>query len=82
MSSPVTILEPNNTLIAASGIMNAMHIKQIPIVIGRSLAGIVTQTDIIRNVNKMLEFDVTYEHNQNNNNDNNQDHNNNDQHHG
>lgn len=61
MSSPVTVLEPKNSLITASAFMNAMLIKQIPVIKDKKLVGIVTQTDVVRNLNKLVGFDVTYD---------------------
>jgi CBS domain-containing protein len=57
MTTPVITLNENGTLIAASGIMNSKKIKQIPIVSDdNTLSGIITQTDIVINVNSLIGF--------------------------
>ncbi len=55
MSTPVITMAANATLIAASGIMNAKKIKQIPIVNNDDLIGIITQTDIVLNINNVVQ---------------------------
>ncbi|MGM5488885.1 MAG: CBS domain-containing protein [Nanobdellota archaeon] len=57
MTTPVVTMNEGASLIAASGIMNARKIKQVPIVSEEKLVGIVTQTDIVSNINTILGFD-------------------------
>ena len=54
MSSPVKTIMPDKNLLHASAMMNSLLIKQLPVVEGDKLVGIVTQTDIVRNLNKFL----------------------------
>jgi len=48
MSSPVESIPPDVSILEASRIMEAKHIKRLPILTERGLVGIVTQTDLIR----------------------------------
>jgi CBS domain-containing protein len=58
MSFPVVVLNENASLIAASGLMKSRKIKQIPIISdNNNIIGIITQTDIILNINCILGFD-------------------------
>lgn len=59
MSSKIISLGPQATMVAASGIMSDRKIKQLPIVDEGKLVGIVTQTDIVRNINKMAKYDTS-----------------------
>lgn len=58
MSFPVETIDENNNLIVGAGIMNTKHIKQIPVVQAEKLVGIITQTDVVRNINMIAQFDV------------------------
>lgn len=57
MTAPVITVNEEATLIYAAGIMNYRKIKQIPVVSQEKVAGIVTQTDIVLNINTILGFD-------------------------
>ncbi len=58
MTSPVITMKQEGTMIAASGIINMKHIKQLPIVDEKEkLVGIITQTDIVLNINSILKYD-------------------------
>jgi len=57
MTSPVITINQEATLIYAAGIMNYRKIKQIPVVSNEQVVGIVTQTDIVLNINTILGFD-------------------------
>ncbi len=57
MASPVITINQDATLHAASGIMNIKKIKQLPVVNQGKLVGIITQTDVVRNINYILESD-------------------------
>lgn len=59
MSNQIISLGPQATMVAASGIMSDRKIRQVPIVEDGKLVGIVTQTDIIRNINKMAKYDTS-----------------------
>jgi signal-transduction protein with cAMP-binding, CBS, and nucleotidyltransferase domain len=59
MTTPVFTMNVDATIIAASGIMNAKKIKQLPIEMDQKIVGIVTQTDVVRHINKILEYDRT-----------------------
>jgi len=48
MSSPVESVPPDLSVLEASKIMGARHIKRLPILRGKELIGIVTQTDLVR----------------------------------
>jgi len=48
MSSPVESIPSNLSVLEASRIMKARHVKRLPILKERRLVGIVTQTDLIR----------------------------------
>jgi len=48
MSSPVESVSPDLSVLEASKIMGARHIKRLPILNNEKLVGIVTQTDLIR----------------------------------
>ena len=48
MSSPVEVISPEESVIAAGKIMEAKGIKRLPVVDAGALVGIVTQTDITR----------------------------------
>lgn len=48
MSSPVEVVSPENSVIAAGKIMETRGIKRLPVVEAGHLVGIVTQTDIAR----------------------------------
>jgi PAS domain S-box-containing protein len=48
MSSPVESLPPDLSVLEASKIMGVKHIKRLPILRGKELVGIVTQTDLVR----------------------------------
>lgn len=61
MSSPLVTIPEAASIVAASGVMNARQIKQLPVEKDGSVTGIVTQTDIVRNINRILKFDVKNE---------------------
>ena len=48
MSSPVESIPPDLSIVDGSRIMEAKHIKRLPILAGKRLIGIVTQTDLTR----------------------------------
>ena len=48
MSSPVEIVSSDFSVLAASRIMEAKHIKRLPVMAENKLVGIVTQTDLTR----------------------------------
>ena len=48
MSSPVESVPPDLSVLEASKIMGVRHIKRLPILRGKELVGIVTQTDLVR----------------------------------
>jgi len=48
MSSPVESVPPDLSVLEASKIMGTRHIKRLPILRGKELIGIVTQTDLVR----------------------------------
>jgi len=48
MSCPVKSVPPDMSIFDASAIMEATHIKRLPILAGKRLVGIVTQTDLTR----------------------------------
>ena len=48
MSCPVNSISPDVSILDASRIMEAKHIKRLPILAGKQLVGIVTQTDLTR----------------------------------
>ncbi|MHC4225928.1 MAG: CBS domain-containing protein [Planctomycetota bacterium] len=48
MSSPVDSIDPDLSVLDASGIMETKHIRRLPILEGGQLLGIVTQTDLAR----------------------------------
>ena len=48
MSCPVESISPDLSVFDASAIMEAKHIKRLPILAGKRLVGIVTQTDLTR----------------------------------
>ena len=48
MSSPVESVPPDLSVLEASKIMGVRHIKRLPILSGKELVGIVTQTDLVR----------------------------------
>lgn len=57
MSSPAITVNSNATLIAASGLMKEKGIKQLPVVDEDQLVGVITQTDLVMNINKLIGFD-------------------------
>lgn len=50
MSCPVECISPDLSVFDAIAIMEAKHIKRLPIVTGKCLIGIVTQSDLIRSL--------------------------------
>jgi CBS domain-containing protein len=48
MSTPVEVVSPQTSVVAAGKLMETKGIKRLPVVDGGNLAGIVTQTDITR----------------------------------
>lgn len=50
MSRPVECISPDSSVFDAIAIMETKHIKRLPVVTGNRLAGIVTQTDLIRSL--------------------------------
>jgi len=50
MSRPVECISPDSSVFDAIAIMEAKHIKRLPVVTGKRLLGIVTQTDLIRSL--------------------------------
>lgn len=54
MTHPVITVEKNSNMVEAAELMNSHSIKQLPVVNDDRLVGIVTQTDIIRNLNNIL----------------------------
>ncbi len=48
MSSPVVTVTPEGTVYQAGQIAEEKHVKRLPVVEGKKLVGIVTQTDLIR----------------------------------
>jgi PAS domain S-box-containing protein len=48
MSYPVESVAPDLSILDASAIMEARHIKRLPVLAGQRLVGIVTQTDLTR----------------------------------
>jgi len=50
MSCPVECISPDLSVFDAIAIMEAKHIKRLPIVTGNHLVGIVTQSDLIRSL--------------------------------
>jgi len=68
MSSPVVSVAPDLSVLAASRVMEAKHIKRLPVLADRQLVGIVTQTDLVRalthygmwmDVSKVMSKDVS-----------------------
>ncbi len=57
MTKDIVTLKPEGTIIAASGIMSLKKVKQIPIVKDGKLNGIITQTDIVKNINVIMKYD-------------------------
>lgn len=60
MSYPVHTVEPQMNPIFVAGIMDAKKIKQLPVVKDNKLLGIVTQTDIIKNINSIVGTDIKF----------------------
>ncbi len=58
MTSPVKTISSDKNLLFASAIMNGMSIKQLPVLEKNKLIGIVTQTDIVRNLNRLSSFEI------------------------
>ncbi|MGB2864292.1 MAG: CBS domain-containing protein, partial [Sedimentisphaerales bacterium] len=50
MSCPVECISPDLSVLDAITIMEAKHIKRLPIVTGKHLVGIVTHSDLIRSL--------------------------------
>jgi len=50
MSRPVECISPDSSVFDAIAIMEAKNIKRLPVVTGKRLLGIVTQTDLIRSL--------------------------------
>ena len=48
MSRPVESVSPDVSILDASALMEARHIKRLPVLAGKRLVGIVTQTDLTR----------------------------------
>jgi PAS domain S-box-containing protein len=48
MSQPVESVPPDLSIFDASAVMEARHIKRLPVLAGKRLVGIVTQTDLTR----------------------------------
>ena len=46
MSSPVELVSPDMSVLDASKLMESKHIKRLPVIAGKQLVGIVTQTDL------------------------------------
>lgn len=59
MTQDIITLRPSATLIAASGIMSMKKVKQLPIEDDGKLIGIVTQTDIIKNIILLTKSEKT-----------------------
>jgi len=57
MTAPVISVNQNASLVYAAGIMKIRRIKQIPVTSEEKVVGIVTQTDIVLNINTILGFD-------------------------
>ena len=64
MSSPAKTVTPEANFVYTSTIMAVNKIKQIPVVNDKDgkLVGIVTQIDLIKNINKVLSFDFSGNH--------------------
>lgn len=63
MHAPVITVLSTASLVAASGIMKARRIKQLPVVEADedgSVIGIITQTDIVANMNAILKFNIAH----------------------
>ena len=58
MTSPVKSAEAGSDIFVAIGMMNNMSIKQLPIVSKGKPVGIVTQTDLIKNMTKIMRMHV------------------------
>jgi CBS domain-containing protein len=54
MSSPVMTVTSDKEMTAVIGIMKINHIKQVPIVEGEKMVGIVTQTDFVKKINTIM----------------------------
>jgi two-component system sensor kinase FixL len=68
MSAPVVSVSPDLSVLAASKIMEAKNIKRLPVLANEQLAGIVTQTDLVRalthygmwmDISKIMSEDVS-----------------------
>jgi len=68
MSAPVVSVSPDLSVLGASKIMEATNIKRLPVLANEQLAGIVTQTDLVRalthygmwiDISKIMSADVS-----------------------
>jgi acetoin utilization protein AcuB len=48
MSAPVVSAEPGQQIVGAFELMNAKHLRRLPVVEGGRLVGIVTERDLLR----------------------------------
>lgn len=58
MSYPVKSIKSTGTLMQVSAFMNILKIRQIPVVDKDKLIGIITEENLIRNMNQTIGFDV------------------------
>ncbi len=63
MTTPVKTVSQNADAISTMGIMSLKRIKQIPVTKAKKIVGIVTQTDFVRNIAKIImdQVNVIYE---------------------
>ena len=57
MSSPVITISEHKTLVDAANIMNKNRIKQLPVLHKEKLVGVMTQTDVVRNIKKVIKYE-------------------------
>lgn len=58
MNTPVTTIEDHHNVIIAAGMMRKNNIKQIPVIKGQKVVGIVKQHEIIEIINKTAGMDI------------------------
>lgn len=58
MSAPVATIEAKANILYAAAKMNLNGIKQIPVTNSGKIVGIITQTDLVKNINTILGQDL------------------------
>ena len=56
MSSPITSMNPNTKLEKANKIIDTKHFKRYPVVENENLIGLVTENDIVQEINDNIKF--------------------------